>query len=278
MTACLNWMDGQRGWQRAAVRGALHALPPAASSCSRTAASTRPRCRSPRSPTRDPEKTSVREALGRAYFRNRQFAEAAAEFEAVVERQPVNDLRALLPRPRAEPDRASASAPAITSRWPRTCGPTAATTGSTATGCEPRPERPRAPASMRALVQRVSRAEVRVDGASGSPGSAPGCWFCSASAPATARPRPTASPRRSRAAGLRRRGGPDERAARRARGALRQPVHPLRRHPQGQPPELRDGGAARAGRAALRAILHPLGALQGRFGARWRSSWSTTDR
>ena len=35
---------------------------------------------------RAPEKTSVREALGRAYFRNRQFAEAAAEFEAVVER------------------------------------------------------------------------------------------------------------------------------------------------------------------------------------------------
>ena len=40
---------------------------------------------------REPEKTSVREALGRAYFRNRQFAEAAAEFEAVVERHPVND-------------------------------------------------------------------------------------------------------------------------------------------------------------------------------------------
>jgi Flp pilus assembly protein TadD len=40
---------------------------------------------------REPEKTSVREALGRAYFRNRQFAEAAAEFEAVVEAAPVND-------------------------------------------------------------------------------------------------------------------------------------------------------------------------------------------
>jgi Flp pilus assembly protein TadD len=38
-----------------------------------------------------PEKSSVREALGRAYFRNRQFAEAAAEFEAVVETHPVND-------------------------------------------------------------------------------------------------------------------------------------------------------------------------------------------
>jgi len=41
---------------------------------------------------REPEKTSVREALGRAYFRNCQFEEAAAEFEAVVDRQPVNDF------------------------------------------------------------------------------------------------------------------------------------------------------------------------------------------
>jgi Flp pilus assembly protein TadD len=39
-----------------------------------------------------PEKSSVREALGRAYFRNRQYAEAAAEFEAVVESHPVNDF------------------------------------------------------------------------------------------------------------------------------------------------------------------------------------------
>ena len=41
---------------------------------------------------RAPEKSSVREALGRAYFRNRQFAEAATEFEAVVESHPVNDF------------------------------------------------------------------------------------------------------------------------------------------------------------------------------------------
>ena len=39
-----------------------------------------------------PDKTSIREALGRAYFRNRQFEEAAAEFEAVVETHPVNDF------------------------------------------------------------------------------------------------------------------------------------------------------------------------------------------
>jgi Flp pilus assembly protein TadD len=39
-----------------------------------------------------PEKTSIREALGRAYFRSHRHAEAAEEFEAVVERYPVNDF------------------------------------------------------------------------------------------------------------------------------------------------------------------------------------------
>jgi Flp pilus assembly protein TadD len=39
----------------------------------------------------DPEKTSIREALGRAYFRSQQYERARAEFEAVVERAPTND-------------------------------------------------------------------------------------------------------------------------------------------------------------------------------------------
>jgi Flp pilus assembly protein TadD len=39
-----------------------------------------------------PEKSSIREALGRAYFRSRRYPEAAAEFAAVVERYPVNDF------------------------------------------------------------------------------------------------------------------------------------------------------------------------------------------
>ena len=39
----------------------------------------------------DPEKTSIREALGRAYFRSAQFERAREEFEAVVERAPTND-------------------------------------------------------------------------------------------------------------------------------------------------------------------------------------------
>lgn len=40
---------------------------------------------------RAPDKASVREALGRAYFRCGQFAKAAAEFEAVVDAHGVND-------------------------------------------------------------------------------------------------------------------------------------------------------------------------------------------
>jgi Flp pilus assembly protein TadD len=40
---------------------------------------------------RAPEKSSVREALGRAYFRSHRFEEAAIEFEAVVETHAVND-------------------------------------------------------------------------------------------------------------------------------------------------------------------------------------------
>jgi len=41
---------------------------------------------------RAPEKTSVREALGRAYFRCGRFAAAATEFEAVVDTHQVNDF------------------------------------------------------------------------------------------------------------------------------------------------------------------------------------------
>ena len=39
----------------------------------------------------EPDKTSIREALGRAYFRSARFEAAAREFAAVVERYPVND-------------------------------------------------------------------------------------------------------------------------------------------------------------------------------------------
>ena len=70
--------------------------------------------------TSSPEKTSIREALGRAYFRSHQFERAREEFEAVVERAPTNDFalfclgRSLmqLGPPRGGPQAARAGRPA----------------------------------------------------------------------------------------------------------------------------------------------------------------------
>ena len=39
----------------------------------------------------EPDKTSIREALGRALFRSQRYEQAAAEFGAVVEKAPTND-------------------------------------------------------------------------------------------------------------------------------------------------------------------------------------------
>jgi Flp pilus assembly protein TadD len=38
----------------------------------------------------EPDKTSIREALGRAFFGCRRYRDAEAEFEAIVERSPTN--------------------------------------------------------------------------------------------------------------------------------------------------------------------------------------------
>jgi Flp pilus assembly protein TadD len=38
-----------------------------------------------------PDKTSIREALGRALFHTQRYDEAAAEFQAVIDRAPTND-------------------------------------------------------------------------------------------------------------------------------------------------------------------------------------------
>jgi Flp pilus assembly protein TadD len=40
----------------------------------------------------EPEKSSIREALGRAYFRTGRYEQASVEFQAVVDRYPVNDF------------------------------------------------------------------------------------------------------------------------------------------------------------------------------------------
>jgi Flp pilus assembly protein TadD len=39
-----------------------------------------------------PDKTSIREALGRALFRSERYEQAAREFQAVVDRAPTNDF------------------------------------------------------------------------------------------------------------------------------------------------------------------------------------------
>ncbi len=39
----------------------------------------------------DPDKTSIREALGRALFHTQRYEQAAAEFQAVIDRAPTND-------------------------------------------------------------------------------------------------------------------------------------------------------------------------------------------
>jgi len=39
-----------------------------------------------------PDKTSIREALGRALFHTQRYEQAAGEFEAVIERAPTNDF------------------------------------------------------------------------------------------------------------------------------------------------------------------------------------------
>jgi Flp pilus assembly protein TadD len=39
-----------------------------------------------------PDKTSIREALGRALFRSQRYEQAATEFEAVIDRAPTNDF------------------------------------------------------------------------------------------------------------------------------------------------------------------------------------------
>lgn len=40
----------------------------------------------------EPDKDSIREALGRAYFQSQRYEDAAAEFEAIVEHRPTDDF------------------------------------------------------------------------------------------------------------------------------------------------------------------------------------------
>ena len=128
--------------------------------CSSPTTTRPPRCRSPRRRRWRPEKSSIREALGRAYFHCRRYAEAARRVRGRRRAVPGERLRALLPRPVARRWPASVIALAGTWRSRPTCGRSAATTPSIARGSPPSSRE----APLRALVQRVLRASVAVDG------------------------------------------------------------------------------------------------------------------
>ena len=122
---------------------------------------------------------------------------------------------------------------------------------------------------MRAVLQRVSRAAVRVEGETVA-AIGPGLLVLLGVAPRRRRAdAPTASPRRSgRCASSPTPQGRMNERARRARDPLRQPVHALRRHPPRQPPELHRRRRAASARArSTSASASALGAQRGRFGA-----------
>ncbi len=108
---------------------------------------------------------------------------------------------------------------------------------------------------MRAVVQRVTAAAVTVARRRGRP-DRPRAVRARRRDPRRRRGRRRGQARRQAVepAGVRRRRRSDEplRRRRRRRGARRQPVHALRRHQQGSPPELDRGRPTRARRAARR--------------------------
>ena len=85
----------------------------------------------------EPDKTSIREALGRAYFHSGGYSHAAREFSAVVERNAGERLRALLPGPLApEAGRPACGTAAPEARLRHAARPQK-TTGCISIGCEP---------------------------------------------------------------------------------------------------------------------------------------------
>ena len=106
----------------------------------------------------EPDKTSIREALGRAYFHSGRYRQGGERVLRGGRALPGQRLRALLPRPLVREARRPQQPPAGTCLSPPACAPIAPTTASTETACAP------PGAAVRALVQRVSEASVSVDG------------------------------------------------------------------------------------------------------------------
>ena len=103
----------------------------------------------------EPDKASIREALGIAYFRLRRWREAEAEFRAVLELSPTRRLRPLRARPRARAagPRRGGKRPlqARERRWPRRASTTP----------------PGSAETVRAVIQRVAVARAEPGGAIG---------------------------------------------------------------------------------------------------------------
>ena len=72
---------------------------------------------------REPEKTSILEALGIAYFRIRRFAEAEREFREILELRSTTTRTSRLVA--ASRSRASPRRPSATTRWRRSSAPKA---------------------------------------------------------------------------------------------------------------------------------------------------------
>ena len=108
----------------------------------------------------EPDKASIREALGRALFHSQRYREAAEEFGAARRALADRRLRALLPRPRAAACSAAIARPAARSRSPPACAPTAASTAHTAIALARRP-RARASCPLRVSRSRARRSEGR---------------------------------------------------------------------------------------------------------------------
>ena len=194
----------------------------------------------------------------------------------MVERYPVNDYAHFCLGRALTPDRRARARPPPPGARGQPAPRARATTRSTASGSPPSSRE----AALRALVQRVRRASVAVDGREVG-GDRPGpAGPARRRAATTPRPRPTGSPTRSRAL----------RVFDDADGRMNEPLGDREvlcvsqftlyaRHPQGQPPELHRRGAGRARRAAVRALLRAARRASAACSAPgWRSSSSTTAR
>ena len=222
---------------------------------------------------REPDKASIREALGLAYCRLKRWEDAETEFRALLEHLTGRRLRPLRPRPHTR-----AARPQAGGESPLQAGELAQARQQALLVSHPRPRpRARGRSRLRAVVQRVAEARVVVDGdVVGEIG--PGlCVLLGVARDDDAGDGGAARGQGRPPAHLReRRGQVRPLAARHVRRrARRQPVHAHRRYREGQPSELRRCRRARGGGGAVRALLRDARGLgvpvaTGRFGARMR--------